>query len=100
MTAFAQMLAVHRAQHRTAPRGQHPAGKQGEFMDHRFLDIPKAGFAFPLEVVTDGAAEALFDDMIRVEKRKLQPPGELPPDGGLAGAGEADEDDLQRSQLD
>lgn len=90
MAAFAQMLAVYRAQHRTATRGQHPAGKQGEFMDHRFLDIPKAGLPFPLEVVTDGAAEALFNDVIRVEKRKLQPPGKLPPNGGFTRAGEAD----------
>jgi hypothetical protein len=31
--------------------------------------------------------------MVGVEKRQLQPPGELPPDGGFTGAGEADEGD-------
>ncbi|MDB5940247.1 MAG: hypothetical protein JWP77_2611, partial [Polaromonas sp.] len=44
-----------------------------------------------LEIVADGTAEPLLDDMVGVEKRKLQPPGELSPDGGFTGAGEADE---------
>ena len=49
------------------------------------------GRAFALEILTDRAADLLLDHMIGIKERKLQPPGELPPDGGFTGAGEANE---------
>ena len=56
-----------------------------------FFNIPKPLFTFALKVFPDRATEALLDDLIGINKGKLKPPGELTPNGGFSGAGEADE---------
>jgi hypothetical protein len=89
MPAFVQGLAVGRTQHRPATGRKHAAGQRGQLIDHRFLDIAKARLPFPLKVVTDGATQPLLDDMVGVEKGQLQASGELTPDCGFTGAGEA-----------
>ena len=91
MTPVMQMQSVRRPKYRTAPRRENTARLQGQFIYYRFLDIAETRLAFPLEVVTDGTAEPLLNDVVGVAKRQLQPSGELPPDGGFTGAGEADE---------
>ena len=78
------MLPVGGPQHHTTTRGEHTFGFLGEFINHRLLHIPKPRLPFPLEIVTDGAAQLLFNDVVRVEKGKLEPSGELSPDGGFA----------------
>ena len=83
------MRSVCRSQYRATACGKHPARLAGQFVNDRFLDIAKAGLPFPLEIITNGAAKLLFNDMVGVEKRELQPPGELTPDSGFTGAGEA-----------
>lgn len=90
MTPVMQMQSVRRAQYRPTASREDTARLQGQFIYCRFLDIAETGLAFPLEVVTDGTAKPLLDDVVGVEKGKLQPPGELSPDGGFTGAGEAD----------
>jgi len=90
MAPVMQALSIGRTQYRTAAGRKHPALQTGQFVNDGFLDIAKAGLSFPLEVVTDGTAKPLLDDVVGVEKGKLQPPGELSPDGGFTGAGEAD----------
>ena len=88
-----QVQPVRRAQDSTATRRENAACLQGQVINDRFLDIAEAGLPFPLEIVTNRTTNALLNDMVGVKKRKLQPPGKLPPDGGFTGAGEADEGD-------
>ena len=90
-----QMQPVRRAQDSAATRRENAARLQGQVINDRFLDIAEAGLPFPLEIVTNRATDALLNDMVGVKKRKLQPPGKLPPNGGFTGAGEADETDSQ-----
>ena len=90
MAAVMQALAIGRAQHRTPAGREHSACLLRQFVDDRLLNIAKAGLPFPLEIVADGAAKPLLNDVVGVEERKLQPPGELSPDGGFTGTGEAD----------
>lgn len=88
-----QMLPIGRPKHHATARGQHTFGLLGQLVNNRLLDIPKLRLPFPLKILTDGAAELLLNDVVRVEEGKLQPSGELSPDGGFARAGEADEGD-------
>ena len=88
-----QVQPVRRAQDSAAARRENATCLQGQFINDRFLDIAEAGLPFPLEIVTNCATNALLDDVVGVKKRKLQPPGKLPPDSGFTGAGEADEGD-------
>ena len=62
-----------------------------QVINNAFFNIPKTLFTFALKVFANRATEALLNDLIRINKGKLKPPGELTPDGGFAGAGEADE---------
>ena len=71
MPPFMQVLAIGRAQHRPAARRKHPVRLQGQFAYHRFLDIAEADLPFPFEVVPNGTAEPLLDDMVGVEKGQL-----------------------------
>ncbi len=89
MPPFTQMLAIERTQDRTAAGRQNATRLQGQLVNDGFLDIAKTRLAFALEVVTDGATQALLDDVVGVDKGKLQPPGELSPDGGFTGTWEA-----------
>ena len=90
------MPAVGCSQHGPATCREHPARNQRQLINDQFLDITKTGFPFALKEVTDRATDALLDDVVGVEERKLQPSGELTPDGGFAGAGEA----YKRENLD
>ena len=62
-----------------------------QLVDDGFFDIPKRRFALTGEIVTDGAAEPLLNQLVRVHEGQTQPPGQVPADGGFAGAGEANE---------
>ena len=64
-----------------------------QVINDAFFNIPKPLFTFALKVFPDRATEALLDDLIGINKGKLKPPGELTPNGGFAGAWEADEGD-------
>ncbi len=78
-----QMLPVGRPEHHATARGQNTVGFLGDLIDHSLLHIPKPCLPFPLEIRTDGGAQLLLNDVVRVEKGKLQPPGQLSPDGGF-----------------
>ena len=79
-----QVLPIFRPQHGATARGQHGGRTLREFVDDRGFQIAKAVLPLALEVLTDGTAQTLLDDVVGVKKGKLQPPGELPPDGGFA----------------
>ena len=83
----AQPLPVQQPQHGTTARGQHTLMGLRQIINDAFFNIPKPLFTFALKVFADRATETLLDDLIRINKGKLQPPGELTPDGGFAGAG-------------
>jgi hypothetical protein len=55
-----------------------------EFVNDRRFQVAKADLPLTLEILTDRAAQALLYHVVRIKKGKLQPPGELPPDGGFA----------------
>ena len=85
----AQPLAVKRPQNRPTAGGQHTLMGLRQFINDVFFNIPKTLFTLTLKVFPDRATEALLNDLIRINKGKLKPPGELTPDGGFTGAGEA-----------
>jgi hypothetical protein len=60
-----------------------------QFVEDGFLQITESGLAVTLKGNPDGTTQALFDEVIGVKKRKLEPPGELATDGGFTGAREA-----------
>jgi hypothetical protein len=62
----------------------------GQLIQYSFFQITKRSFSVALKGLPDGAAQTLFNDVVRIKERKLQPPGELPTDGGFSGAWEAD----------
>lgn len=93
MEVRAQLLAIGLAQHGAASGSEHSVGRGCEFSYHVLLDIAKACLAFALEKLADRAADALFDQKIAVDERKLQALREAPPDCRLAGAGQPDECD-------
>lgn len=77
-------MAIFRPQHGATAGGQNGCRVLREFVNDRGFQIAKAVFPLALEILTDRTAQALLYDMVGVKERKLQPPGELPPDGGLA----------------
>ena len=83
----AQPVPVKWPQHGTAARGQHTLMGLRQVINDVFFNIPKPLFTFALKVFPDRATQALLDNLIRINKGKLEPPGELTPDGGFAGAG-------------
>ena len=88
------MQAVGRPHHRAAARRQNRRrGAGGQFIQGGLLKVPKPFFALAGKEGFDRAAKALLYHVVRVHKRHPQPPSELPPDGGLATAGQADEGD-------
>ena len=91
LSPVAQPLAVKWPQYRTTAGGQHTLMGLRQVINDAFFNIPKPLFTFALKVFANRATEALLDDLIRINKGKLKPPGELTPDGGFTGAGKADE---------
>ena len=66
-----------------------------EIVKYRLFDIAKAFLALAFKIFADRAADALFDDRIGVHERQGEAAGELTPDGGFSGAGEADKRNTQ-----
>ncbi len=88
------MGAVGRAQDRPAARRQNRRrGAGGQFIEGGLLKVSKPFFALAGEEGFDRAAKALLYHVVGVHKRHPQPPRQLPPDGGFAAAGQADEGD-------
>ena len=58
-----------------------------QLINNDFFNISKTLLAFALKVFPDRATKALLDNLIGINKGKLEPPGELTPDSGFAGAG-------------
>jgi hypothetical protein len=50
-------------------------------IDDSLLDITKTIFAFSLEVFTNGAAQSLFNHLIRIQRTQTQSSSKLPPNG-------------------
>ena len=84
LSPAAQPLAVEWPQHGTTPCGQHTLMDLRQVINDAFFNIPKTLFTFALKVFPDRATEALLDDLVGINKGKLKPSGELPPDGGFA----------------
>ena len=87
------MAPVGFPQHRSASGGQHLGRSLAQAVQHLFLDIAKARLTLALKKLANRAADPNLNLMVRIDKRQLKPPGELPPDGGLPGAGKADQTD-------
>lgn len=81
--ARVQVLPVFGPQHNTAASGHNALRLLREFVNYSGLKIAKAVFALPLEILADRATQALLYDVVGIKEGKLQPPGELPPDGGF-----------------
>ena len=81
LSPVAQPLAVEGPQHGTTAGGQHTLMGLRQVINDAFFNIPKPLFTFSLKVFTNRATETLLNDLIRINKGKLKPPGELTPDG-------------------
>ena len=79
-----QILAICLSQNRTAAGGQHAGMVERQFIDDRFFDIPETVFTFALKILPYGTPETRLNGVVGINKRKLEPPGELPPNGGFA----------------
>ncbi len=83
LTPLAQVLAICGSQDNTATGRQNTFRILGELVDDRLFKITKPVFPFPLEILTDRAADLLLYDVVGVKERKLKSPGQLTPDGGF-----------------
>ena len=86
-----QPLPIVGTQHTSPASGQDTSVGGTQFVQHGLFNIPKRRFALTGEVVSNRAAQAPLDEMVRVHKGQTQPSGEMFSDGGFAGAWEADE---------
>jgi hypothetical protein len=82
------------ARHRAAAGGQHDVAELGELVDQRFLAVAERLLALDLEDGRDRHAEPLLQLDVRVVEGKLQPARDLAAERGLAGAHEADEEEI------
>ena len=85
-----QLLPVGRPQYNPTTCGQNAFRIECELTNHRLFDITETVFPLTLKILADRAAQLLLYHMVRIKKRELKPPGELPPDGGFSGTGKAD----------
>jgi hypothetical protein len=84
LTALAQKIAILFAQHRAATRRQNPLGLLHQLGQHLGFDVSKALLPLALKIFADGAAQTLLDRVIRVQKRDIEPAGELTAHRGFA----------------
>src|SRR5919109_886643 len=70
---------------------EHDALELRELGERLCLACAEAGFALDLEDHRDLHAAARLNLVIGVDEAQLEPPGERAPDGGLAGAHQADQ---------
>ena len=68
-----------------------------KFLDQAAFPLAEIGFSFLREDIRDGFARARHDDVVRVEKGKMQLIGDQSSDGRLAGAHKADEGNVNKS---
>ena len=62
--------------------------------EHGAFERPKVRLAVPREDVGDGHVLALLDQLVDVDGRPVEPPGERPREGRLAGGHETDQVNL------
>jgi hypothetical protein len=77
----------------TAAQRQDQGGTVEQFGDDLVLEGAEGGLAVRGEDLLDPAARALLDHLVAVREGEPEALGEQVPDGGLAGAHEADQDD-------
>ena len=87
-----QAPAVLRPEHGATAGGENTGKTFRQIMNDRLFDVAESVLALTLEKIANRAAQALLDHVIGIGEWKVQPPGQLAPDSGLAGAGQADED--------
>jgi hypothetical protein len=81
-------------QHGAAAGGQHQAAAGGQFADHVGFAPAEAGLAFDLEDPRHRRAGAGLDLVVGIDEAHAQPARQHAPDGGLAGAHQADQEDI------
>jgi hypothetical protein len=92
-----QAVTVRLPQHGPASGREDPVGQLHQILERALLEIPESSFPLTSEKITDRAADLLLDHVIRIPEGESEPPGELAPDGGFAGAGKPDQNQAQRS---
>jgi hypothetical protein len=93
LTTFPQPLTCGGPQHRPPTGGDNSARVICQFVQYSLFDVPKRRLAIALKGDPNGATQTLFDHVVGIKKRELQSPGDLPPDGGFSGTGEAHKTD-------
>ena len=89
------MQAIDRTQHRSSTRGKNTTRTQRQVIDDCSLGIAETVFTLTLEILPDRTTQPRFDHMVRVDKGKLQPAGQLPPHCGFTGTGQSNQAEYQ-----
>jgi hypothetical protein len=84
LAVLAQQISVLFSQHRATPRGQHALALQHQLGQDLGFDVAKALLPLALKILANGAAQALLDRMIRVQKRDIETASELTAHRGFA----------------
>lgn len=77
------MLPAGRSHYRTAAGGKHTGRGLRKFANNILFKIAECHLTFALEKLPDRAANALLDNLVRIDKFDLKPPSELPAYGGF-----------------
>ena len=64
-----------------------------QFVEYLLLEVAEGVLALALEEDADRAADAALDLVVTVDEAPLEMPRQVPADGGLAAAGQADQGD-------
>ena len=84
LAVLAQEISVLFSQDRAPTRGQHALALENQLGQDLGFDVAKALLPLALEIFADGAAQALLDRMIRVQKRDVETASELTAHRGFA----------------
>jgi hypothetical protein len=84
LAAVVQVRAVFSTQHGATAGREDARLVLRQFVQGRLLEVAEMLFAFPLEKLTDRAAKALLDHMVRIKEGKRQTPGKVTPDSGFS----------------
>lgn len=84
LSTLMKMLAIGSSKYRASARRQDTLMLKGQVVEHLLLNISEPVLPFALKILANGTTQATLDRMVRVDKGKIQAPGQLAPDRGLA----------------
>jgi hypothetical protein len=99
LAAFVQVTSIGLTQYGPTTRGYHALMRLGQLVNHLLLQIPETDLTLTRKKLTDRAAQAVLDHMVRVDKGQAQTTRQLASNGSFAGAWKAHKNDAQVQSL-